>query len=139
MTQDWRSSVIEFIRAEARPIDKFGHQPRLYALATEIGKGMQYDDDILFAAAWMHALVYFSGIVLKIPSYFPGGTTSHTPSSRAGNFYPGGDSLRRNWTGSQERSSITSPRTSQPPWKEPCCTMPISSSNWVPSAFSARP
>jgi len=61
MTQDWRSSVIEFIRAEARPIDKFGHQPRLYALATEIGKGMQYDDDILFAAAWMHDLGVFLG------------------------------------------------------------------------------
>jgi uncharacterized protein len=61
MTQDWRSSVIAYIRSEARPADKFGHQPRLYALATQIGKGMQYDDDILFAAVWMHDLGVFLG------------------------------------------------------------------------------
>jgi len=61
MTQNWRSSVIAYIRSEARPPDKFGHQPRLYALATEIGKGMQYDDDILFAAVWMHDLGVFIG------------------------------------------------------------------------------
>ncbi|MBS1802011.1 MAG: HD domain-containing protein [Acidobacteria bacterium] len=61
MTRDWRSSVIEYIRTEARPVDKFGHQPRLYALATEIGRGMDYDDDVLFAAAWMHDLGVFLG------------------------------------------------------------------------------
>ena len=26
-----------YIRAEAQPKDKFGHQPRLYALASQIG------------------------------------------------------------------------------------------------------
>ena len=57
----WRNSVVEYIRAEAQPADKFGHQPRLYALATEIGKGMKYDDDILFAAVWMHDLGVFLG------------------------------------------------------------------------------
>lgn len=57
----WRDAVIEYIRIEARPPDKFGHQPRLYALATEIGKGLQYDDDILFAAVWMHDLGVFLG------------------------------------------------------------------------------
>ena len=57
----WRNSVVEYIRAEAQPADKFGHQPRLYALATRIGQGMQYDDDILFAAAWMHDLGVFLG------------------------------------------------------------------------------
>lgn len=61
MTATWRQSVIEYIRAEAKPEDKFGHQPRLYAVATKIGTGMQYDDDILFAAAWMHDLGVFSG------------------------------------------------------------------------------
>jgi len=61
MTRDWRPCVIEYIRAEALPADKFGHQPRLYALATEIGRGMDYDDDILFAAAWMHDLGVFLG------------------------------------------------------------------------------
>ena len=57
----WRESVIEYIRAEAQPADKFGHQPRLYALATQIGRGMDYDDDVVFAAAWMHDLGVFLG------------------------------------------------------------------------------
>jgi len=61
MSHDWRSFVIEYVRVEARPADKFGHQPRIYALATEIGKDMHYDDDVLFAAAWMHDLGVFLG------------------------------------------------------------------------------
>ena len=58
---DWRESVVEYIRAEALPADKFGHQPRLYALACRLGQEMLYDDDILFAAAWMHDLGVFIG------------------------------------------------------------------------------
>jgi uncharacterized protein len=57
----WRESVEAYIRAEALPADKFGHQPRLYALARRLGQGMEYDDDILFAAAWMHDLGVFTG------------------------------------------------------------------------------
>jgi len=57
----WRESVTAYIRAEALPVDKFGHQPRLYALAVRLGQGMEYDDDILFAAAWMHDLGVFLG------------------------------------------------------------------------------
>ena len=57
----WRDSVVAYIRVEAQPVDKFGHQPRLYALAVRLGQGMQYDDDILFAAAWMHDLGVFRG------------------------------------------------------------------------------
>jgi len=57
----WRSRVIDYIRAEAQPVDKFGHQPRLYALASQLGQGLRYDDDILFAAAWMHDLGVFLG------------------------------------------------------------------------------
>jgi uncharacterized protein len=57
----WRQSVMAYIRAEAQPKDKFGHQPRLYALASQIGKGMDYDDDVLFAAAWMHDLGVYIG------------------------------------------------------------------------------
>jgi len=60
-TQSWRESVIEYIRAEATPQDKFGHQPRLYALTLKIGEGMEYDDDVVFAAAWMHDLGVFLG------------------------------------------------------------------------------
>jgi uncharacterized protein len=58
---NWRQSVIDYIRAEARPVDKFGHQPRLYALACRVGKGSKFDDDVLFAAAWMHDLGVFIG------------------------------------------------------------------------------
>ena len=57
----WRESVVAYIRAEAQPVDKFGHQPRLYALAVRLGHGMDYDDDVLFAAAWMHDLGVFLG------------------------------------------------------------------------------
>jgi uncharacterized protein len=58
---DWRQSVIDYIRVEAQPADKFTHQPRLYALACRIGQGIEFDDDILFAAAWMHDLGVFLG------------------------------------------------------------------------------
>jgi len=57
----WRERVIAYIRAEAQPEDKFGHQPRLYALCTKIGQGLEYDDDVIFAAAWMHDLGVFLG------------------------------------------------------------------------------
>jgi uncharacterized protein len=61
MTANWRESVINYIRKEAHPQDKFGHQPRLYALAVRIGEGLAYDDDVVFAAAWMHDLGVFIG------------------------------------------------------------------------------
>jgi uncharacterized protein len=61
ITPGWRECVESFIRAEAQPKDKFGHQPRLYALACRLGAGMEYDDDVLFAAAWMHDLGVFVG------------------------------------------------------------------------------
>jgi uncharacterized protein len=58
---DWRESVIAYIRAEAQPEDKFGHMPRLYALARKLGQGMEFDDDVVFAAAWMHDIGVFLG------------------------------------------------------------------------------
>jgi|SRR5580658_3191892 uncharacterized protein len=66
---DWRTSVVEYIRREAQPPDKFGHQPRLYALAVKIaeGEGVAFDDDIVFAAAWMHDLGVFLGHRPKDP------------------------------------------------------------------------
>src|SRR3984957_4838463 len=57
----WRESVIAYIRAEAMPADKFGDQPRLYALARQIAESENCDDDVLFAAAWMHDLGVFVG------------------------------------------------------------------------------
>jgi len=57
----WRQSVIRYIRAETQPADKFGHMPRLYTLAAQIAHGLNADDDVLFAAAWMHDLGVFIG------------------------------------------------------------------------------
>jgi uncharacterized protein len=59
--RNWRESVAEYIRVEATPADKYGHQPRLYSLAAKIGEGTQFDDDVLYAAAWMHDLGVFLG------------------------------------------------------------------------------
>jgi uncharacterized protein len=59
----WRERVVAYIEVEAQPADKFGHQPRLYALAAEIAKEAdgECDDDVIFAAAWMHDLGVFLG------------------------------------------------------------------------------
>jgi uncharacterized protein len=64
----WREAVVDYIRREAQPADKFGHQPRLYALAVKLGEGMSFDDDIVFAAAWMHDLGVFLGHRPKDPA-----------------------------------------------------------------------
>lgn len=61
MPSDFRDAIVEYIRNEARPADKYGHQPRLYELTKNIGLGSQYDDDIVFAAAWLHDLGVFVG------------------------------------------------------------------------------
>ena len=61
MTTGWRERVIEYIRSEALPVDKFGHMPRLYALAVRLGAGMEFDDDVVFAGAWMHDMGVFLG------------------------------------------------------------------------------
>ena len=58
---EFRSALMDFIRREAQPVDKYGHQPRLYALTRQIGTGMFYDDDVVFAAAWLHDLGVFVG------------------------------------------------------------------------------
>ena len=58
---DFRSAIEAYIAKEAQPVEKFGHQPRLYALAGEIGRGLDFDDDVLFAAAWLHDLGVFYG------------------------------------------------------------------------------
>lgn len=58
---EFRSTLIEFIREQARPVDKFSHQPRLYELTRTIGTGETYDDDVVFAAVWLHDLGVFVG------------------------------------------------------------------------------
>ena len=58
---DFRSAIREYIGREARPVEKFGHQPRLYAFTRQVGAGHDYDDDVVFAAAWLHDTGVFTG------------------------------------------------------------------------------
>jgi len=58
---DYRGALLEYVRANARPQDKFSHQPRLYRLAVQLAEGQPFDDDVLFAAAWLHDLGVFVG------------------------------------------------------------------------------
>ena len=51
----------QFILEQARPVDKFGHQPRLEALTDSIGAGLDYDRDVVCAALWLHDLGVFIG------------------------------------------------------------------------------
>jgi len=61
----WRVALQELLQREARPAHKFGHQPRLYELTREIVARMfeppAYDDDAVFAAAYLHDLGVFVG------------------------------------------------------------------------------
>ncbi|WP_054537243.1 HD domain-containing protein [Herpetosiphon geysericola] len=58
---DFRAQIQAYIREQALPIDKYSHQPRLYQLATTLGEGLAYDDDVVYAAAWLHDLGVFIG------------------------------------------------------------------------------
>jgi uncharacterized protein len=60
-TVPYRIVIAEYIRRAAQPREKFSHQPRLYALATSLAEGRSYDDDIVFAGAWLHDLGVFVG------------------------------------------------------------------------------
>ncbi len=64
---EYRNAITEYIREQARPVDKYGHQPRLYTLAVRVGEGQLYDDDVLFAAAWLHDLGVFAGHRPELP------------------------------------------------------------------------
>jgi len=57
----WRQSVHNYILEQAKPVEKFGHQPRLYALAQQIGTDYTYDDEVLYAAVYLHDLGVFIG------------------------------------------------------------------------------
>lgn len=65
---DFRSAIKDYIREEAKPVDKFSHQTRLYELTCKIGAGRSYDDDVVFAAVWLHDLGVFIGHRPKHPA-----------------------------------------------------------------------
>ena len=58
---NFRLPLAEYVRSQALPVDKLGHQPRLYALTRLVGQGLSYDDDVVYAAAWLHDLGVFIG------------------------------------------------------------------------------
>jgi uncharacterized protein len=57
----FREEIAAYVEAEAKPREKFGHQPRLYALTQGVGEGFEYDDDVVYAAVWLHDLGVFTG------------------------------------------------------------------------------
>jgi uncharacterized protein len=61
MPKSWRTTLYDYIHTQARPPEKFGHQPRLYALTQQIGAAETYDDDIVYAAVYLHDLGVFTG------------------------------------------------------------------------------
>jgi uncharacterized protein len=61
MNFDYVEILAHYIETQCRPVDKFGHQPRLEALSLAIGTDLPYDRDIVRAAAWLHDLGVFVG------------------------------------------------------------------------------
>lgn len=57
----YRQFLENLLRREAVPIDKWGHQPRLYALTQLVGQGLRPNDEVVFAAAYLHDLGVFVG------------------------------------------------------------------------------
>ncbi len=68
----WRDALTRYVRGHAQPPEKYGHQPRLYALACACGRGQAYDDDVVFAAAFLHDLGVFVGHRPESPSELTG-------------------------------------------------------------------
>lgn len=61
MASDALDRLAEFVKTQARPVEKFGHQPRLIELARAIGADLPHDSDVVAAAAWLHDLGVFVG------------------------------------------------------------------------------
>jgi uncharacterized protein len=60
----FREPLAAYLREQANPAHKFSHQPRLYALTLQIAAltpTLLYDDDIVYAAAFLHDLGVFIG------------------------------------------------------------------------------
>ena len=60
----WRDRLDAYLRQEANPPHKFGHQPRLFALVRQIAvrtPDLVYDEDVVFAAAYLHDVGVFIG------------------------------------------------------------------------------
>ena len=58
---DFRAALNVLLQQQARPSDKYGHQPRLYHLTRLVGEGLVYDDEIVYAATFLHDIGVFVG------------------------------------------------------------------------------
>jgi uncharacterized protein len=61
MSSDTIARLARYVETQARPVDKFGHQPRLIELTRAIGADFAYDQEVVAAAAWLHDLGVFIG------------------------------------------------------------------------------
>ena len=60
--QSWRGHIARYIEQNARPIEKYGHQPRLWAICMQLAEPHpEADRDILHAAAMLHDIGVFTG------------------------------------------------------------------------------
>lgn len=57
----YREALADYITEQAKPLEKLSHQPRLYRLARRLAEDQPYDDEVLYAAAWLHDLGVFIG------------------------------------------------------------------------------
>jgi uncharacterized protein len=57
----YREYLRRVISEEAQPLHKHGHQVRLYELSRQVGIHSVYDDDVVFAAVWLHDIGVFDG------------------------------------------------------------------------------
>lgn len=61
LSSSYRHALDQLIQNHANPADKYGHQPRLYGLTRAIGRELTYDDDVVYAAAYLHDIGVFIG------------------------------------------------------------------------------
>src|ERR1700721_2309646 len=90
---NFRLPLADYVRSQALPVDKLGHQPRLYALTQMVGEGLSYDDDVVYAAAWLHDLGVFIGHRPGDPAELSGWDNvsyamKHTPAALAAVAFP---------------------------------------------------
>jgi uncharacterized protein len=57
----FRQAIADYLRENAKPVEKWSHQPRLYELACALAETQSFDDDVLYAAAYLHDIGVFIG------------------------------------------------------------------------------
>ena len=58
---DWRTKLVDYVTGECQPVDKLSHMPRLVVFTQRVGQNLSFDEDVVFAAVWLHDLGVFHG------------------------------------------------------------------------------